>query len=364
MYDAIVVGARCAGSPTAMLLAQKGYRVLVVDRSAFPSDIMSTHALRAPGVGKLRDWGLLSPVAASNCPPIRQATFDIGQFHMTVPMPPWEDIDAVYCPRRTVLDTILVEAAVAAGAELRQSFTVDGLTFDGDRVTGIRGHARHGAEVTEDARIVIGADGLHSVVARAVKAPVVREVPAGTCAYYNYYSGLPVEGYEFYFRERRNILVFPTNDDLVCVAVQWPKDEFRTVRAAIEANFTTALALAPPFAERMAGARAEERFVGSGDLPNMFRRPFGPGWALVGDASYHKDPILGSGITDAFHEATLLADAIDAAFAGREDIAATLARYEQQRDEYAKEIFEPTARLVQFPAPQEALAIWAGSAPA
>src|SRR5438046_273760 len=154
MYDAIVIGARCAGSPTAMLLAQKGYRVLLLDRAGFPSDTLSTHYIHQPGVARLKRWGLLDKVAASapgfaSCPPTRQQVLDVGPFALVGTPPPFDGVAEGYAPRRKVLDQILVDAAVDAGAELREHFTVKELLTDGERITGIRGHAASGAEVTE-----------------------------------------------------------------------------------------------------------------------------------------------------------------------------------------------------------------------
>src|SRR5436305_2441293 len=154
MYDAIVIGARCAGSPTAMLLARKGYRVLLLDRAGFPSDTLSTHYIHQPGVARLARWGLLEQVVASNCPPVRTQLLDLGPFALEGSPPPIDGSADGYAPRRTILDQILVEAAVAAGAELREHFSVADILTDGERVTGIRGHAAGGAMMTEHARIV------------------------------------------------------------------------------------------------------------------------------------------------------------------------------------------------------------------
>lgn len=192
MYDAIVVGARCAGSPTAMLLARKGYRVLLVDKARFPSDVLSVHYIHQPGGARLKRWGLLDQVVASNCPPVRRQRLDFGPVVLEAAPPPVDGVADGYAPRRTVLDKILIDAAAAAGAEVRERFTVDGLIVDGDRVTGVRGHAAGGATVTEEARIVVGADGLHSRVARIVGAPAYEVRPALTCAYYAYWDGVPV----------------------------------------------------------------------------------------------------------------------------------------------------------------------------
>ncbi|MGE5445149.1 MAG: NAD(P)/FAD-dependent oxidoreductase [Ignavibacteriales bacterium] len=183
MYDAIVVGARCAGSPAAMLLARKGYRVLLLDKAVFPKDIMSGHYIHQPGVAYLKHWGLLDKVAATNCPPISKVTFDVGDFSLIGSPPPAGDVVEGYCPRRKVIDKILVDAAVEAGAELREEFIVEEIVVDNGCVTGIRGHRKGGSTVTETARIVIGADGMHSIVARTVKSPRYNVVPSLTCNY-------------------------------------------------------------------------------------------------------------------------------------------------------------------------------------
>lgn len=340
MYDVAIVGARCAGSPTAMLLARKGYRVLLVDKAAFPSDSISTHFIHAPGVARLKRWGLLERVVASNCPPVHSYCLDLGPFTLTGYPPPVEDIATGYSPRRTVLDKILVDAAVEAGAELREKFVIDQACFEGNRVTGIRGRTRSGTSVTEKARLVIGADGLHSLVARVVGAAKYQERGTVACAYYTYWSDVSVEGVELYPRERRFIVAFPTNDNLVCTFMEWPKEEFHVVRANIEAYCVKLLELVPGLAERIRSGKRAGRFLGTGDLPNFFRKPYGPGWALVGDAGHHKDPNGAHGISDAFRDAELLANAIDRGFSGRQPLEEALAEYERQRNESALPAFE------------------------
>jgi flavin-dependent dehydrogenase len=351
VYDAIVVGARCAGSPTAMLLARKGYRVLLLDKAGFPSDTLSTHYLHQPGVGLLARWGLLERLAASNCPPIRGYHFDVGPFALEGAPPAADGFADAYAPRRSVLDKILVDAAVAAGAELREHFSAQELLTDGERVTGIRGHASGGAMVTEEAPIVIGADGLRSLVARSVQAPTYHRNPALTCAYYAYWGDIPIQCVELYPRPGRMVIAFPTHDGQVLIVVQWPHAAFHEFRADVEGNYLKTLDLAPALAERVRRGRRSERFLGTADLPNLFRRPHGPGWALVGDAGYYEDPQTAMGMTNAFRDAELLAEAIDAGFAEGGSLAESLAEYGRRRDEAAVPYFEYTCQLARMAPP-------------
>jgi flavin-dependent dehydrogenase len=354
MYDAIIVGARCAGSPTAMLLSRKGYKVLLVDKATFPSDTMSTHAVWLPGVARLRRWGVLQQVIDSNCPPLTSGADHVGDITLAGTIPPLDGHNEVYCVRRTVLDTILVHAAADAGAEVREGFVIDDITGEGEQVTGIRGHTGRGAPVTEQARVVIGADGMRSLVARRVRAATYNETPTLSCVYYSYWSGLPQEcvGYS---PNRRAIISGPTNDGLTMVYFAWPRSEFDAVRRDVEGNIERMIDLVPEFAERVRQGRREARFVGTGDLPNFFRKPYGPGWALVGDAGYHLDPITGQGITDAFRDAELLTDALDAGFAGRQPLDEALAGYERQRNEASQPMYEFTCQLAALnpPTPEE-----------
>ena len=219
MYDAIVVGARCAGSPLAMLLARKGYRVLLLDRASFPSDMrMSTHFIHQPGIARLERWNLLDRIA-SGCPPVTGYRYDFGDFALTGSPPGFENVMVAYAPRRTVLDKVLVDAAVESGAELREQFSVDALTEDNGRVTGIRGSAAKGRMTIEHASIVIGADGMNSFVARFVKAPQYKGVPRRQMTYFSYWSGVKIDGLEFYPRDYRAVYGWNTNNGLALVGV-------------------------------------------------------------------------------------------------------------------------------------------------
>jgi flavin-dependent dehydrogenase len=359
MYDVIVVGARCAGSPTAMLLARKGYRVLLVDRATFPSDTISTHIVWQPGAARLKHWGVLGRVIGSGCPPIRTMTLDFGDVMLTGSPPPVDDVAEAYAPRRTVLDTILVNAAADAGAEVRESFTVTEVTMDGNRVTGIRGRGRGGTEVAEEARLVIGADGLHSVVARTVRAPEYDVRPTLACWYYAYWSDVPTDGVIFCPRDDRAIGLIPTNDGLACVAVVVAARDFEGFRSDFETNYLATIDLASPIAERVRAGRRVEHIRAMSDVPNLFRRPYGPGWALVGDAGYHKDPINAQGISDALGHAELLTEAVDDGLGGRRSLEEALAGYERQRNEAVRPMYEFNCQLAALdPPPPEMQAVF------
>jgi 2-polyprenyl-6-methoxyphenol hydroxylase-like FAD-dependent oxidoreductase len=352
MYDVIVVGARCAGSPTALLLARKGYRVLLLDKATFPSDTMSGHMLHTRGGACLKRWGILDRVIATRCPAITSVTLDLGPFSLVSSVLPTNGVAALYAPRRLLLDHVLVNAAVEAGAELREGFHVQDLLREGEQVTGIRGRQAQGKPVTEKATLVIGADGMRSVVARAVQAPTYQDRPVFCCTYYAYWSGTSLEGVEIYPRDHRAIITFPTNDGKALVAIQWPRQEFDALRRDIRGHFLQTLeAYTPHLARRVREGTQEERFIGTGDLPNFFRKPYGPGWALVGDAGHFKDPILAHGISDAFHDAELLADAIDSGLAGRQPLQEALADYEQRRNETALPLYELNCQMATLEPP-------------
>jgi flavin-dependent dehydrogenase len=351
MYDVIVVGARCGGSPTAMLLARRGHRVLLLDRASFPSDVVSTHHVTTPGIARLARWGLLGQVVASGCPPIRRMAFESGGIVLTGTPPPVDGVADQYCVRRTVLDTILAGAAVEAGAELWEGFVVGEVAFDGDRVLGVRGRSPRGADVLAVAPLVVGADGLHSLVAQEVEAPRFAERPPLTCSCYAYWRGVALPGAEIRNGDRRAVSAFPTNDDLACIAVRWPAAETQEFRHDVEHNYLRTLQLAPELAEQVRDASRVGPFVVTADVPNFFRKPWGAGWALVGDAGYHKDPYLAQGISDAFRDAELLAGAIDDALSGNEGFDEGLAGYERRRNQAAAPGYDLNTRLATLEPP-------------
>jgi flavin-dependent dehydrogenase len=347
MYDAIVIGARVAGAPTAMLLARKGYRVLLLDRATFPSDTVSTHMITVEGSAQLRRWGLLGQVEASGCPPVTNIVLDLrferyGHFTLTgFPYPVDDGFAALYAPKRTVLDKLLVDAAAAAGVTVRESFSVREVLTEGDRVVGVRGRGPSGIAVTERARIVIGADGLRSIVAETVDAPQYHVVPPKAFGYYTYWNDVELKGLEFYTRPGSTVIAFPTNDRQAAVFIERPERDFADFKTDVNASYVrTVNAIAPDLGARIAAGSLAYKYKGAGNRPNFFRRPYGPGWALVGDAGVHKDPITAQGITDAFRDAELLADAIDEGFSGRKPLETALRGYEYRRNQALKPLYD------------------------
>lgn len=351
MYDVIVVGARCAGAATAMLLARKGYKVLVVDRAEFPSDIPHGHFIHHGGPQRLRRWGLLDAVLATGCPPARTMTIDLGDVALTSSEIVAEDAPFGIGPRRTALDKVLVDAAIRAGATLREGFSVEDFLSDGDRITGIRGHDRGSSVATERATVTVGADGRNSRLARKVAAQAYEVVPTLTCWYYTYWSGVPDHGLEVRQRGNHVTFAFPTNDGLFTVFVALPAAELPRVRADVEGQFMAVVAEVPELDQRLRNGRREERFYGATDLPNFLRKPFGPGWALVGDAGCHKDPYLALGICDAFRDAELLAEALDEGLSGKRPLDSALADYERLRNEQTLPDFHENIELARLKPP-------------
>ena len=328
-YDAIVIGARCAGATTAMLLARQGLDVLLADRARFPSEIPHGHFIHQHGPRRLHDWGLLDRVLATGCPPASTFTTDVGDGalvgrHLVV-----DGIPFGLGPRRAALDGVLVDAAVEAGAELREAFPVRELVYDDGRVVGVRG----GTGVEERARFVVGADGKHSAVAKWVQPDAYAAVPTLTCWYFSYWSGVAGDGLEIHSRSRRVVFAFPTNDELYAVFVAWPIDELERVRSDIERELLAVVDAVPELGGRVRAGRREDRLYGAASLPNYLRKPYGQGWALVGDAGCHKDPYGALGVCDALRDAELLASALADGVSGAVPEEDALARYEAQRNE-------------------------------
>lgn len=349
--DVVVVGGRCAGAATAMLLAGRGHDVIVVDRAA-PGDTLSTHGISRSGVVQLDRWGLLDEVVASGAPPVRDVIFHVDGESTERRIKDRAGVDFLIAPRRGVLDPILLDAAARAGARVRIGVTVDGVRHDEEgRVTGVIGRDDSGP-VHIDARFVVGADGLRSRVARSVDAPVDVVRPASGATHYAYFGG-EWNAIEYFRGDDVLAGIFPTHGGEACIWVCMPSgraEQIRRSTSSPQEAFATMVAAAPAdLGRRLADATQHGTPRGMMRLPNHIRRPVGPGWALVGDAGYHRDAITGHGISDAFRDAELLADAVDLTLRGQLDEATALGGFHATRDAMLREIFEITCELSQFP---------------
>jgi flavin-dependent dehydrogenase len=337
-FDAVVVGARCAGAATAMLLARAGARVLIVDKGAYGTDILSTHALMRGAVLQLHRWGLLPEIIAAGTPPIRSTSFYYAESNITIPIEPRYGIDALYAPRRALLDRVLVDAAVKNGAEIRYGVRVDDvITGRGGRVVGISTSER-GASRRIAADLVIGADGLYSTVARRVGAPRLSEGRYSTAVLYSYWQGLAADGYSWWFRPGVSMGAIPTNNGATCLFVSVSSSSFRdVVRGDVAGAYERLIrTVSPGFAESLNGASRVEPIRGFEGHQAFIKRGCGPGWALVGDAGYFKDPLTAHGITDAFRDAELLARAVIL------DTSSAFANYETMRHDLSRRLFDAT----------------------
>lgn len=348
-YDVVVAGARCAGASTAMLLARRGLRVLVADPLPRGRDTLSTHALMRGAVVQLHRWGLLEPLRAVGTPAVPLTTFDYGDETVTVPIKPADGIDALYAPRRTVLDPLLSEAAERAGAEVVRGLAVVALDRDADgrvRAAVLEGPERLPRRVSTD--LVIGADGLRSRVARLVGAPVEHTARHTTASIYGYWTGLGAEEFRWYFRPGAGIGTIPTNDDGTCVFASVRPALLAAERARPDIGARDAVASLfertirqgdPGLADRLASLPRSGTLRAFAGVPGFLRRSAGPGWALVGDAGYFKDPITAHGITDALRDAELLARAVT------EGTDGSLEGYQEARDAVARGLLDVTDRI-------------------
>jgi flavin-dependent dehydrogenase len=349
-YDAIVVGSRVAGASTAMLMARRGMRVLMLDRRQPGTDTLSTHAQMRGATLQLQRWGLLDRVKRTDAPPIRRTTFHYGDATEVVDLKPSAGVEALFAPRRTVLDTILVDAAREAGVDVRFGVTVQDLLTRNGRVIGVIARSQTGQPMRVVAPITIGADGVRSVVARRAGATVEHSGANASAVIYGYWSGPIADGYEWFYRPGSSAGLIPTNHGETCAWVSVPSARFmRELRGDLEGSFHRVLTeTTPEGAARLRSlGRRERRFAGFAGIPGFLRRPYGPGWALVGDSSHFKDPLSAHGITDALRDAEFLADAV-ANVAGGSPEVPTLAAYAGRRDDLSLDLHTATDQLAAY----------------
>jgi flavin-dependent dehydrogenase len=350
-YDVAVVGGRVAGASTALLLARAGARVAVVERGDVRRDTVSTHALMRGGVLQLLRWGALDHIVAAGTPAVRQTVFGYPDGErVQVSIRGTHGVEALYAPRRTVLDRVLLELAEDAGVHVHRHTEVDGLTRRTDgRVTGVATRGPSGDRVLE-ADLVVGADGLRSVVAQEVRAPILRRGRTASGVLYRYVRGLDVTGYEWLYGDGAAAGLIPTNDDAVCVFASATSARVRRERAAgTEQAFATLLdAAAPGLSDAVAAGTDRSRMRGWRGTPAYVRQAWGPGWALVGDAGYYKDPISSHGLTDALRDAELLAHAIGQATAGGADVRRAMSAYQDTRDRLSRSLWAASEEVAGY----------------
>ena len=345
--DVIVVGGRCAGAPVAMLLARAGLRVRLLERARQLGDVVSGHMIKPAGVARLREWGLLGELLGLPTPAITNATLWVGG--EPYPAPPLPAGRMALGPRRCVLDRLLLAAARDAGTDVRLGVTARSVLRTGERVTGVRTSAGD-----QRARLVIGADGRHSVIARAVGADWTWLRPATTYGYYTYWSGAQVDRIHAWIEPGLFAGLFPTNDGKALMFYQAPAAGFADARLAPDVCYRRVLDDRPALRRLLAGAEISEHIRGTGDLPTFFRRSAGPGWALMGDAGHHKDPLIARGIADAFRDAAILAVSVTRYWDSGLDEA--VAAYERRRDRDARPLAEANLAIAALDQPGSVLA--------
>jgi flavin-dependent dehydrogenase len=344
-YDAVIVGARCAGAATAMLLARGGAKVLVVDRDRAGTDTMSTHALMRGAVMQLAGWGTLPRILAAGTPAIRKTSFIYGDEAIDLDIKASHGVDALYAPRRTVLDGALAQQASEAGAKIRYRVALDSVRHDADgRVTGAVLRGAGGNPRAVSCNLLIGADGYLSSVARMVGAATIQQSRNASAIVYRYFAGVADHGNRWYYNNGVYAGVIPTNNGESCVFVGMPQAPFKTEMHGRlnEGQLEAADRAFPALGAELRAANARGRAIGFAGRKGHFRAASGPGWALVGDAGYFKDPATAHGITDALRDAEILAGAI---LRGTDR---DLQGYQSIRDGLSREFFEVTDEIAGF----------------
>lgn len=341
-YDAIIVGARVAGAATAMLMARSGMKVLVVDRQQYGSDTLSTHALMRGAVGQLSRWGVLNEIINSGTPAIHQTVFHYKGVPVSLDIKPEYGVDALYAPRRTVLDRTLVNEAIRSGTTVLHNTSFLKIDRDsGNKIIGATIRVGIDQPIFVRAPLIIGADGRNSRVAQQVNAVAYAKGKYKTANIYGYFNGIPDHGYRWYYDKGIAAGIIPTNDGQSCVFASCTPERFRKdMKLGASALFHTILTEASKdLGNEISNARLCGSLHGFPGLAGFLRQSAGNGWALVGDAGYFKDPATAHGITDALRDAELLARA------AKYNPNIGKSSYQTERDALSHELFKVTDKV-------------------
>lgn len=346
-YDVIVVGGRIAGSLLAALLGEAGRRVLVLDRSKFPSDTLSTHFFRAPTFRALREAGVYEEVQAA-APHLTVNYNVVDGIVFSEPVDRYEDYPFFMCVRRITLDDILVRRVRAvSGVELREAAKATRLLWESDWVCGVAWTGADGGGEAK-ARVVVGADGMHSFVAKEANAEAEDEEPVRRAMYYAYFRGVePIDGpaAEFHYRGNSLVYCFPCDGGLTLLASSVPIERFREFRRDPERMLLDELRSMSALAPRLVNAERDGDVRGTGSIPGYLRVPYGRGWALVGDAGMVMDPWSGQGIDQASTHAVVLARCLGEYLAEKVDWRTAMQAYHRQRNEFSLKTYRRTSKF-------------------
>ncbi|MCC7371289.1 MAG: NAD(P)/FAD-dependent oxidoreductase [Chloroflexi bacterium] len=354
-WDAIVVGARVAGSTLAMYLGRAGLRTLLIDRAQFPAYVPRQGSWEHPTERRWQELGVWPAIRAVGAPARRGYYSAVGDAVLRYRFPEGDPAAYNMMVRRIVLDDILARhAASLPGVELRMSQSASALLWDGDRVVGV-GVTEAGRAYEERARVVVGADGRHSWMARQVQAQEYERVVSPKANFIADYANTNVQP-DMSVRLWDGIGsmgMVMMEDNLVTIGMGVPLTDLPAFRAGLPESFEQRLRRHPLYREHLGPALRVSPIGGAVDLAMFKRKPYGPGWALVGDAGYHLDPLAARGTTAAVVSAELLARAIVASRAGAQPEAAAFAEYQTARDAALAPEWDVTHSAIMRPPPTE-----------
>jgi len=346
-YDAIIVGARVAGAITATLLAEHGFNVLLLDRARFPSDTLSTHFFRSVALKAFERVGIFDEVSVA-APHLSETFTDVEGHTWSEPVEDAEGLNYVMCLRRITLDAILSRRVQRDGnITFLQGAQLTDLLWNHDEVCGVQWSDDKGVH-RATSRVVIGADGFYSQVAKLVRPKVEEYEPVHRAMYYAYFQNLTSHNppaAEYYFRSDHLVYVFPTDAELTLIAISIPISEFDQFRKDLAGNMSAELKLLPALAPRFEQAKMVTPIKGAGNIPCYLRVPFGAGWALVGDAALIFDPWSGQGIDHASMHAVMLAESLCDFLTEKKTWSESMSEYHTLRNTSSKKNFESTRKF-------------------